>query len=178
MCPIWRAIRQIIYATWSSICSLFRGVLHAWIREVHACTLHGSMECFLHTSYREDFKKWQARSAWEKERVAERKAKIQGFLRDQLGLVLMMKYDSNAYSRTWIYRSSLKIPSNWIHYQILSLFFCNEIMISSCQPIWSYLARYATKFLKISRFQILRCIKILYCILRQLKCGFHNSVTV
>jgi hypothetical protein len=54
-------------------------ILHAWIR---------FFECCLHISYRLEIRKWQARSAEEKNNVSTRKKNIQLGFRHQLGLIV------------------------------------------------------------------------------------------
>lgn len=53
--------------------------LHSWIR---------FFEYFIHLAYRLDFKKWQARTAQEKEALLHRKKFIQLELRSRLGLLI------------------------------------------------------------------------------------------
>lgn len=53
--------------------------LHSWIR---------FFEYLLHVSYRLGIKKWQARSAAEKQSVAMKKKQIQAGLREKLGLIV------------------------------------------------------------------------------------------
>lgn len=53
--------------------------LHAWIR---------FFECLLHLAYKQCIKKWQARSAEEKTKVADAKKRIQLQLHSRLGLIV------------------------------------------------------------------------------------------
>lgn len=53
--------------------------LHAWIR---------FFECLLHLAYKMDIKKWQARSDIDKQIVLDTKKRIQGQLRNQIGLIV------------------------------------------------------------------------------------------
>ena len=53
--------------------------LHSWIR---------CFECLLHIAYRLEIKKWQVRSAVEKEKVASRKKEIQIKFRTEMGLLV------------------------------------------------------------------------------------------
>lgn len=60
-------------------CELGLSPLHTWIR---------FFEYLVHVSYRLDIKKWQARSAEDKESVEMRKKMIQCGLREKLGLIV------------------------------------------------------------------------------------------
>lgn len=55
--------------------------LHSWIR---------FMECLLHIAYRLEIKTWQVRSLENKQKVAQKKAMIQGQFEKQLGLLVDM----------------------------------------------------------------------------------------
>lgn len=59
--------------------------LHSWIR---------AYECFLHISYKLEIKKWQARTAEEKDSVGRRKLEIQEMFRKQMGLLVDMPKQS------------------------------------------------------------------------------------